>query len=242
MKFEATGSIMTPFGDDQFAGSNTHYYSVQHWANVSDGEANITLTPIDAHLVEFGGLWPYYVSHAHRSVMPADFKQPFVTGEAVKKGHLYSLALATNFQTNFQPSQCGERVLRYSLTSDAGPLDVAAASAFGWGRMTEMIPVVIHKPVTGDQPAAQSFASVDQPNVVISALKRADDGDDFIVRLTEVQGRSGEVTVSVPFLEIARATETTLIEADLRDLPCDPHSVSIDVTPFSVTTIRLRTR
>ncbi len=241
MKFEATNSIMTPFGDDQFPGSNTHYYSVQHWANVSDGDANITLTPVDAHLVEFGGLWPYYVSHAHRSAMPADFAQQFVTGDVVTKGHLYSLAMATNFQTNFQPSQCGERVLRYSLTSGAGGLDVAAASEFGWGRMTPMIPVVVHEPVSGTQPASQSFASVDQPNVVISAIKRADDGDGYILRLTEVHGQAADVTVTAEFIEIASATETTLIEADCQPLACDAHSVRFAATPFSVTTIRLRT-
>ncbi len=240
MKFEATGSIMTPFGDDQFAGSNTHYYSVQHWANVSDGQANVTLTPVDAHLVEFGGLWPYYVSHAHRGAIPSDFKQQFVTGEAVTKGHLYSLAMATNFQTNFQPSQCGERVLRYSLTSDGGSLDVAASRDFGWGRMNPMIPVVIHKPVSGDQPPAQSFVSVSESNVVLSALKRADDGDGFILRLMETEGRASSVAIDVPFITIASATETTLIEADVRELTSTSHAVQIDVTPFSVSTIRLR--
>ena len=63
--FEATNSVIKPLRD-QFPGSNSNYYSVQHWADVSDGKNGVTLCPIDAHLVEFGGLWQCYVSGASR--------------------------------------------------------------------------------------------------------------------------------------------------------------------------------
>ncbi len=73
--FEGSNSVIKPLRD-QFPGSNSNYYSVQHWADVSDGKTGITLTPIDSHLLEFGGLWKCYVSQAHHGVTPPDFGAP----------------------------------------------------------------------------------------------------------------------------------------------------------------------
>ncbi len=63
-RFEGTHSVIKPLRD-QFPGSNTNYYAVQHWADASDGEVGVTLAAIESHLLEFGGLWPCYVSQAH---------------------------------------------------------------------------------------------------------------------------------------------------------------------------------
>jgi len=84
---------------DQFPGSNSNYYTVQHWADVSDREVGVTLCPLEAHLVEFGGLWPCYVSQAHHGFTPPDFGRPFVKPEELRNAHLYSFLLASNFRT-----------------------------------------------------------------------------------------------------------------------------------------------
>ena len=64
-RFEGPLSVIKPLRD-QFPGSNSNYYSVQHWADVSDGKTGITLSPVDAHLVMFGGLNPV---RFHRLIM-----------------------------------------------------------------------------------------------------------------------------------------------------------------------------
>ena len=70
-RFEGPLSVIKPMRD-QFPGSNTNYYSVQHWADVSDGKTGITLSPVDAHLVMFGGLNTVETSQAHHGVDPVN--------------------------------------------------------------------------------------------------------------------------------------------------------------------------
>ena len=90
--FEASHSVIRP-GEDQLPGSNTNYYTMQHWAAVSDGQATAVMTPLEAHLVEFGGLWPCYTSQAHHGVTPPDFGRPFVNPKEWTKGYMYSFAM-----------------------------------------------------------------------------------------------------------------------------------------------------
>ena len=237
--FEASNSVIRPF-KDQLPGSNTNYYSVQHWAEVFDGEVGITLTPIDSHLVEFGGIHPFHVSPAHRNVEPKDFKQGFVDEADVTTGYMYSFALASNFCTNFQPTQQGDLLFRYSLTTHEGNWQTGQPRDFGWARANPLMPVVINQHTEGHRPTSDSFCRIDKTNVVLTTLKRAEDGDGFIVRLVETEGRQSDVSVQLPFIEIAEAARTDLVERDLGPLTCQRHSVAVSVKPFGITTIRLR--
>jgi alpha-mannosidase len=61
-------------------------------------------------------------------------------------------------------------------------------------------PVVIYQGIhPGSRPLTDSFLSVDAPDVVISAIKQAEDGDDTIVRLYETAGRTSTAHVDLKF-------------------------------------------
>jgi alpha-mannosidase len=61
-------------------------------------------------------------------------------------------------------------------------------------------PLVIYQGIhRGTRPESDSFLSVDSPNVVISAIKQAEDGDDTIVRMYESTGRATTVNVDLKF-------------------------------------------
>ena len=49
--------------------------------------------------------------------------------------------------------------------------------------------------------AAASFLSVSPSNVVVPAVKKAEEGDDLIVRLVETEGRPGEVALDLPLVK-----------------------------------------
>jgi alpha-mannosidase len=51
----------------------------------------------------------------------------------------------------------------------------------------------------GDRPESASFLSVDSANVVVTAVKEAEDGDDIIVRCFESTGRESKATVNLAF-------------------------------------------
>lgn len=67
-------------------------------------------------------------------------------------------------------------------------------------------PLIIYQGIhPGTRPLTDSFLSVDAPDVVISAIKQAEDGDDTIVRMYETAGRESTAHADLKF---AHATWT----------------------------------
>jgi len=62
---------------------------------------------------------------------------------------------------------------------------------------TSPAPIIYQGIHPGDQPASASFLSVDVPDVVVSVLKKAEDGDDLIVRCYETAGRATTATLNL---------------------------------------------
>ncbi|MCK4591035.1 MAG: hypothetical protein KAT86_04720, partial [Candidatus Latescibacteria bacterium] len=239
-RFEGSNSVIEPLRD-QFPGSNSDYYAVQHWADVSDGKFGVTLSPIESHLLEFGGLWPCYVSKIHHGVTPPGFvEHEFLKLGELTKGYMYSYVIDNNFRTNFQPVQQGDMLFRYAITTHKGDWKEGRPRDFGWAIGNPLIPVCIEGKKEGTLPTSTSFCRVDQPNVLLLTLKQAEDGDGIIVRLIETEGKEVRVTVTLSFLTIAQAHETNLVEENQNLLTFTEHTVEAPVKPFGITTMRLQ--
>ncbi len=240
IRFEASNSVIEPL-KDQFPGSNSNYYSVQHWADVSDGEIGVTLSPIESHLVEFGGLWPCYVSQAHHGVTPPDFGRAFVKADELKKGYMYSYAMDSNFRTNFQPVQQGDVLFRYSVSTHKGDWKKGGVRRFGWSAGNPLMAAVVEGKRQGKLEKKASFCQVDTPNVMVLTLKQAEDGDGIILRLIETEGEGLKTRITMPALTIRKAYRTDLVEKNISELASAEHSVVAPVGPFGITTIRIQT-
>ena len=236
-RFEAPLSVIEPLRD-QFPGSNSNYYSVQHWADVSDGEAGITFTPVDAHLVEFGGLHPTVVSQAHHGVKPPDFLPAFVS--EITKGHMYSFVINNNFRTNMPHAQLGDILFRYSATSHKGDWIEGRPRDFGWAVCNPLIPVLVNNENSnGNLPESLSFCQVDKPNVMLLTLKRAEDADGIIIRLNETEGHDTDVNVTLPEIKIKKVYESNLVEVNERLLEVEGPTIKLNIKSFGIKTIRI---
>lgn len=235
--FEGSNSVIKPLRD-QFPGSNSNYYSVQHWADVSDGKTGIILTPIDAHLLEFGGLWKCYVSQAHHGVTPPDFGAPFVT--EIDKGYMYSFIIDSNFRTNFQSTQCGDILFRYSLATHRGNWKKGKPKDFGWSVCNPLIPVMLNGRREGKLPKSMSFCQLDKSNILMTALKSAEDNEGFVIRLTETEGVETDVIITLPFVKISKAYLTNLVELDEKEISFNDQKINVKIKPFGIVTIRIQ--
>ncbi len=258
-RFEGTNSLIEPL-KDQLPGSNTDYYAAQHWVDVSGSEFGVTFSGMESHLVELGGLYPGYVSQAHHGVAPPDFGHEFLR-ESSRKAHIYSYALVSNFRTNFQPSQHGNMLFRYSVTSHTGDHPVGNARDFGWRVHNPMIPAIVRdkgimsnyisdadiflipRIARGEMewmlPMSGSFCGVEPRNVLLSTLKQAEDGKGFIVRLIETEGRESVATITLPSLKIEQVLRTNIVEEDEEPLPTGGHTVTVAIKPFEIATVRI---
>jgi hypothetical protein len=83
----------------------------------------------------------------------------------------------------------GHYVFRYELQSGPGDWKTARAWQTGLGFNSPLMPVsVVDELSTKTLPASKSFASFAGNDVVISALKKAEEGDAIVMRLYEMQG------------------------------------------------------
>jgi hypothetical protein len=238
-RFEGSNSVIEPLRD-QFPGSNSNYYAVQHWANVSNQNVGITLSPVESHLLEFGGLWPCYVSQAHHGVTPADFGRDFVKPEQLTKGHVYAFVLDSNFRTNFQPVQQADILFRYSLTSSAGPQANSTHRDFGWSIHNPLMAVLTNGGKQGTLESQASFCRLDKPNLLVVTIKRAEDGHGLIVRLIETDGNPTTATLTMPAVTVEKAWLTNPVEENQTALSCLEHSVTVPAKAFGITTVRLQ--
>jgi len=93
-------------------------------------------------------------------------------------------------------------------------------------------------PHDGTAPRSMSWLQLDTPNVVIEAVKQAEDGDDVIVRLYEATGASVDAALSLNF-PVAAAAEADLMENVLEELAIADGGVCLSFTPFEIKTLRL---
>ncbi|HIE28876.1 TPA: hypothetical protein EYP66_16495 [Candidatus Poribacteria bacterium] len=232
-KFEGSNSVIEPLFD-QFEGANTDAYAVQHWVDVSKGDFGVTLSSIEAPVVEFSS-----VSDAHRGVTPPRFEHEFPKHGELKRGHLYSYVMVNNFRTNFQPVQVGDVLFRYSIRTHSGDWKEGKARDFGWAFSNPLIPVCMNGRKDGILPTSISFCRVDRPNVLILTLKRAEDKNGFIFRLIETEGKDTTATLEIPFLTISQAYQTNLVEENERILTHGLHDVKISLNGFGILTLRV---
>jgi alpha-mannosidase len=88
-------------------------------------------------------------------------------------------------------------------------------------------------------PSRWSAVSVDQPNIVVEAVKKAEDSDANVVRLYEAWGRRGRarVTFGIPTGTVSTAD---LLENELDLVAVAENAVDLEFRPFQIVTLLVR--
>jgi alpha-mannosidase len=92
----------------------------------------------------------------------------------------------------------------------------------------------------GILPPDHSFASVKQDNVILTAVKKTEDGNGLLLRFYEWAGEAGDVQLTVP-PGAADATATNLMEQPEGPvLPVkEQNQITIPVRPFQIVSVRV---
>jgi alpha-mannosidase len=91
----------------------------------------------------------------------------------------------------------------------------------------------------GMLPGTASYLAVDAPNVIVEAVKKAEDGDDLIVRLYECEGRDALAAVRFGF-PVGAAGAVDLMEENPTPLVVEDGSVvGVAFGPFEIVTLRV---
>ncbi|NLF13496.1 MAG: alpha-mannosidase [Anaerolineaceae bacterium] len=133
----------------------------------------------------------------------------------------------------------GRHLLTYSLLPHAGTWReggvVRQAQALNHPLRAALVPAQPDGPL----PPAFALASVDAEHVVLDTVKRAEDGDGWIVRLYEAWQYSGE-DVTVTFgRPLRRAVECNLMEEEIGEVRVDGPHLAFAIAPCEIRTFRV---
>ncbi|MDW7759230.1 MAG: glycoside hydrolase family 38 C-terminal domain-containing protein [Acidobacteriota bacterium] len=135
----------------------------------------------------------------------------------------------------------GRHVFSYAAVPYAGTWKTARTLREAAAFNRPLPAVAVSKPQNaGSWPAARSFLRVSADNIVVSAFKKAEEGDDLILRCHETDGRETEVAFAFPF-RLNDVRETDLLERDIggSGIRRDEDGFSARVPPYGIRTFRL---
>ncbi len=209
---------------EQLPGSARDWYSVGRWGAVSDGNTTVVIVPMDAPLVQVGG-----ITNGHWAAC--------LEPEAAT---LVSWALNNHWHTNFKASQGGEMVFRYVLTSDEGGHDPVSSARFA--AETVAPPVIIGgRAVSIGE--SRSLATLAPAGAGMLWFKPSENGRGVIARVQNPSDAPVRYTLSFLAAPVEEACLTSPIEVDGQELAViSNESVEFIAGPRSIQSVRLRLR
>jgi alpha-mannosidase len=126
----------------------------------------------------------------------------------------------------------------YEIYPHTGPWQTADTVHRGYELNTPLTAQQVF-PHTGSLPPTHSFASVDEPNVILSAVKKAEDAHALIFRFYEAIGKGTDAHLHIPPGALY-AIETNLMETPLPNsphLPLASDTITLPIKPWEIRTI-----
>jgi alpha-mannosidase len=80
---------------------------------------------------------------------------------------------------------------------------------------------------------------VQPDNVVLTAVKKAEDDDSLVLRFYEWAGKEGDVKITLP-PGAQSAADADLMERPILELPIQGGAVSVPTKPYEIKTLRIK--
>ena len=138
--------------EEELPGSCRDWYGIQRWAEAGDESVLVVMAPLDAPLVQVGG------------IQTGRWAEDLHANEAT----LLLCLVQNHWTTNFQARQSGELLFRYRLTS-LPVYDPAAASRFAAEQLVP--PLIVRVPGAELGPSGR-FVTVEPEGVADVQIKR----------------------------------------------------------------------
>ena len=155
------------------------------------------------------------------------------------KGNVLRLSLLRSPTSPDPEADQGHQHFSYALYPHAGTWQQALTVRQGYDYNYRLTAMQV-TPHAGSGPASLSFVKAEPENVVVTAMKKTEDGDGLLVRFYEWAGKGGNITLTLP-PGIVSATVANLMEK-----PEGPplaisagQQVTVPVTPFAIQTVIL---
>ncbi len=155
------------------------------------------------------------------------------------KGNVIRLSLLRSPEWPDPLADEGEHDFTYALYPHGLDWRRAGTMLRGYELNYRLLPVFDGVPHRGVLPSEQSFATLEPQNVVLTAIKRAEDDDALIFRFFEWAGQNTQVRLTLPS-GATQAFETNLMEQPAGELPIKAGTVTVATKPYEIKTVKVK--
>lgn len=219
VRMETPWAVVRP-NADQLPGACRNWFTVQRWVDVSNGERGITLAPLDAPLLQVGGITANLLGPVAREEwLP----------EAIASTTLYSWAQNNHWFTNYKVDQPGVTTFRYHLQPRQGEYRAMAAARFG----IETARALIAVPADPARAVPDPLLEINSADVLVETVKVSEDSKALVLRLFGVSGRTTSVRIDWKGMR-----PTAVYLTDLREQVLARYDGGVEVPGCGVTMMR----
>jgi alpha-mannosidase len=153
----------------------------------------------------------------------------------------------TLLRSSYDPDplpELGHHTIRFALRPHVGEWSCSEATRAGYA-FNLPFSAVGTTMQEGKRPAKQGFVEVLTPNVMLSGLKKAENGGGLVVRLYEMEGQA--TTARVRIDSVLAGPEATAAETDVLEQPLKSDTarfvrgvLSVRIPAFGTTTVRIK--
>jgi len=202
---------------DQLAGANKNWLPFQRWVDISNGRVGVTFTSIESPLIEIGAISGNILDGAR---LARRWLKRIPASQTV-----YSWQLNNHWDTNFPLQQGGMISTTYGIAIHDGHT-VADANRFG---VEQHRPLLVVK--TDVNPVKMKLA-VDNPKVMIAALKRSADNKALIVHLRSLSDTNEEI-------KLTSDTSLDIFSSDASEKQLNKIRNEVVMAPYGFTILRI---
>ncbi len=154
------------------------------------------------------------------------------------KGNVLRLSLLRSPEWPDPHADEGHHEFTYSLYPHAGTWREAQTVREGYDLNYKLLSFQTEKH-QGALPAQHSFVEVTPENVVLTAMKKAEDDDSLILRFYEWSGKNTAVKIQLP-TGAQTAQEADLMERPTGSLSLQANTVTVPTKPYEIKTVKVR--
>ncbi|PYX47853.1 MAG: alpha-mannosidase, partial [Acidobacteria bacterium] len=154
------------------------------------------------------------------------------------KGNVLRLSLLRSPEWPDPHADEGHHEFTYSLYPHSGGWKDALTIRRGYELNYKLLSMPFGKH-EGSLSAEHSFLQAQPDNVIVTALKKAEDENALVVRFYEWAGKDSQVAIQLPS-GAESAVETDLMEKPIGSLPVHDGSVSVHAKPYEIKTIKVQ--
>ena len=154
------------------------------------------------------------------------------------KGNVLRLSLLRSPEWPDPHADEGDHEFTYSLYPHTGNWRDAQTIRRGYELNYKLIAIPAEKH-SGSLPPEHSFVQVQAENVVLTAVKKAEDADALILRFYEWAGKETDAVLRIP-AGAESAAETNLMEKPMGKLPLQSGAVTVHTKPYEIKTVLIQ--